>query len=90
MTSLQDTIQTNHLRVNSSSRESFGPFSEVTLSDPFHARSVSRSCSSEEEVGGMAVINMIGCMKKEHVTWLSQFLQRGPAQFVYETDVILW
>ena len=77
MTSLQDTPQTNHLLVNSGvNRWSFGPFSEVTLSDPSHTRSVSRSCSSGEEVGRMAVINMIGCMKKEHVTWLS-FSKRG-------------
>lgn len=51
-------------------------FTEVTKSDPFHTRSVSRSCSSGEEVGRMVVINMIGYMKKEHVTWLS-FSKRG-------------
>ena len=77
MTSFQDTPQANHLLVDSGVNGwSFGQFSEVTKSDPFHTWSVSRSCSSGEEVGRMAVINMIGCMKKEHVTWLS-FSKRG-------------
>ena len=77
MTSFQATPQANHLLVNSGvNRWSFGQFSEVTKSDPFHTRSVSRSFSSGEEVGRMVVIKMIGCMKKEHVTWLS-FSKRG-------------
>ena len=71
-TSFQGTPQANNLLVNSGvSYWCFGSFSEVTLSDPFHARSVSRSCSSGVEVGRMAVINMIRCITKENFTWVS-------------------